>query len=494
MASEAWQTSGPTIARSDVEAALRWVDPVLGAHATSIRLLLLDEESHARVVFEQGPEVFGGNRSLRRREAIVSRRPCVITSRRTPGVSVAILPLVRQGEVLGLLEIVAQDFVIGERLSALEAVSEQTALVIGNLTANDSMPARIDDATDEIPELLKELLAAASQDHAVAAVVRFWHRAGVPAVAWWRAQGGHAFEFVASRGVDRETKQALRRRVDASSAETIIASAIDVMEGALPLVTRARDAVVLLRDPAIGRSTIVTVEAGLGLALDRLALSATVADLVRSIDEGLAWTAHELRSPLLGVERAIDSLDVSLQRLPDREREVLGEAREELHRLTGMVEDVLRWSVGTASIRRRPTDLARLIEESARAVSVLEGSRRLTVESPEVAMVCVDPQLVRIAVENLLRNSLQHAVDDIDVSVDVTASEVTVSVSDAGPGVPSEERAVIFEPFVRGRSAVSGGRGLGLFIAQRVVQAHGGSLWLEPAAVGSVFRMRFPKG
>ena len=68
------------------------------------------------------------------------------------------------------------------------------------------------------------------------------------------------------------------------------------------------------------------------------------------------------------------------------------------------------------------------------------------------------------------------------------------SLHDGGSGVPREERAAIFEPLVRGRSAEHGGRGLGLVIAQRVVEAHGGTLWFDDADPGSIFRMRIPVG
>jgi two-component system sensor histidine kinase TctE len=105
-----------------------------------------------------------------------------------------------------------------------------------------------------------------------------------------------------------------------------------------------------------------------------------------------------------------------------------------------------------------------------------------------------DPLLLRIAISNLVRNSLQHGAGDVEVSVEVTDRDAIVSVADHGPGVESGELAEVFEPFVRGRRAARGGHGLGLFIARRAVQAHGGMLWLENGGGGAVFHMRIPAG
>ena len=355
------------------------------------------------------------------------------------------------------------------------------------------LPETEESLSAAIPGLLHDLLAAISREHTVGTVVRFcWERLNAPAAGWLRASDDHDFRLVISRGIDRETKEMLRRSADTRDADAIVGSLEPKLPKAQQIVTRSRDAVVVVTDPTADTSILETLGAGLGLALDRLTLSNAVADLAGSIDAGLAWTAHELRAPLLGVEKAIDMVATS-DGVPDRERQTLEGAHKELIRLTGVVEDVLRWSVGAASIRKRPTDLSRLVEESAWSVSLLEDGRRLSVDVPRNAMACVDPQLLRMAVENLMRNSLQYARDAVHVTVGLTTREASVSVSDTGPGVPYDQRATIFEPFVRGRDAAKGGRGLGLFIAQRIVEAHGGTLWYEAAVDGSVFSMRFPR-
>ena len=405
-----------------------------------------------------------------------------------------ILPLVYRSEVIGVLEVAAPEHAIGGHLAGLEVVAGQIAIVLSSLGMIRSSIPRLAVSQADIPGLLEELLASSSRQQVVVTVVRFlWERMGVPVAGWLGERDGRALRLVAARGVTRETKGSLRRGSHMADAAGVVRSGGHILGGAEAIVTRSGDAVILLKDVAAPDSHLLKmVETGLGLALERSALSEAVSDLVGSIDEGLAWAAHELRGPLLGIEKALERI-VTTGRPPELDHELLEDARTELHRLTGMVDEVLRWSVGAASIHPRPTDLTTLVKETVRTPALQEDGRRLIVHVPPTAVVQADPQLLRIGIENLIRNALQHARDDIEVTVEISAREATVSVSDTGPGVPSDERATIFEPFMRGRHGARGGRGLGLFITHRVMQAHGGKLWLETASNGSVFRMRFPR-
>ena len=405
-----------------------------------------------------------------------------------------ILPLMYRSEVVGVLEVAASEHAIGAHLAELEVVAGQMAIVLSSLGMIHASSPRMAGSQAEIPGLLHGLLVSSSRQQAVVTTVRFlWDRMGVPVAGWLGERDGRALRLVAARGVTREMKDSLRRGSHMADSASVVTSGGHILGGVEAIVTGSGDAVVLVKSVEASEGHLLEmVEAGLGLALERAALSEAVTDLVGSIDEGLAWTAHELRGPLLGIEKALEGI-VTAPRSADLDHELLEDARAELHRLTDMVDEVLRWSVGAASIRSRPTDLTELVKETVGAPALQERGRRLIVHAPSTAVVDVDPQLLRIAIENLIRNALQHARDDIEVAVEMSAREATVSVSDAGPGVPSDERATIFEPFMRGRHGARGGRGLGLFIAHRVMQAHGGMLWLETASTGSVFRMRFPR-
>jgi signal transduction histidine kinase len=80
----------------------------------------------------------------------------------------------------------------------------------------------------------------------------------------------------------------------------------------------------------------------------------------------------------------------------------------------------------------------------------------------------------------------------VSVVVESEDGVVTVQVRDQGPGLPEGKQEQIFDPFVRGENGHQGGRGLGLFIARRVVEAHGGTISAESRGKGATFRVRLP--
>ncbi|MGH2539923.1 MAG: GAF domain-containing sensor histidine kinase [Actinomycetota bacterium] len=492
---EAFHAPGPTTDISEAaESTFRLVDSALGTPAVSLRLLMLDPTGRLRLVAERTRlEDVGRKRSARRREAVVTKRACVIHLRRPVGASLAIVPLVSRGEALGVLEVGAPGTSIDDRLEAFEAIGEQTASLLRTLGTIEE-GRRLVEASAGVAPLMRDLQDATSPQQAARIVVRFlWGALEVPVAAWLQAMPGEETKLVATRGIGRDVRSALARSGgEPWEVDALVRSGTDVLGGASPILTSAGDAVVLVSGASEDATGLLeTVGACLSLALDRLAHRGVVRELAGSIDAGLAWTAHEIRSPLLGVEKAIDAV-TSRERMRDRDRQLLERAQVDLHRLTSTVNDLLRWSVGAASIRRRRTDLVRLVSETLRSLPVLESGRKIAVDLPEEAVVRVDPLLLRIAVANLVRNALQHGDGDVEVTLEATDGGATVSVSDRGQGVPTDELAVMFEPFVRGRRAALGGQGLGLFIAQRVVQAHGGSLWFEAGVGGPVFRMRIP--
>jgi two-component system OmpR family sensor kinase len=96
----------------------------------------------------------------------------------------------------------------------------------------------------------------------------------------------------------------------------------------------------------------------------------------------------------------------------------------------------------------------------------------------------------------VIRNALAYSPSDAPVTVTVASSleGATVTVRDRGPGIPAAERSRIFDPFARGGAGIQtrGGRGLGLFIARRIVEAHGGSIVVRPVRVGAAFSIELP--
>lgn len=226
----------------------------------------------------------------------------------------------------------------------------------------------------------------------------------------------------------------------------------------------------------------------LGLAFNTMA--ARMQSLVEAQRRLLADVSHELRSPLtrlnLAVELARKAPEASLDRI---EREA---AR--LNELVGEVLDLSRAEANPARERVELHGLAARLVEDAR-VEAEPRAVRMELRAEECA-VTGDPELLRRAVENVLRNAVRFAPEGSAVEIAVSAQGV-VRIRDHGPGVPEAELGRLFEPFYRverDRDRASGGAGLGLAIARRAVELHGGTIAAENAGPGLAVTLRIPAG
>jgi len=120
----------------------------------------------------------------------------------------------------------------------------------------------------------------------------------------------------------------------------------------------------------------------------------------------------------------------------------------------------------------------------------------VTLDVADDLVARAEPRLFARAVENLLRNALRYARERVVVSAWVTEGRLEVAVRDDGPGSPAEARERVFQPFGRldrSRSRAEGGAGLGLAIARRIVERHGGSTGILDAPEGGAeLRTRWP--
>lgn len=200
--------------------------------------------------------------------------------------------------------------------------------------------------------------------------------------------------------------------------------------------------------------------------------------------------SHELRTPLAG---ALIQLDV-LKRAPDREavREKLAQALSHMDRMVTQLLFLANGDMAVAETAPREIDIAALSVEIA---GEIEEGRVEVSASGEPARVTGHPDLLRVLLRNLVRNA-RDAAEGQTVTVVVTGrtGEVRVEVLDRGPGIPEAERAMVFDPFRRGRR---GGTGLGLTVAQRIAGLHDGRIVVADrpgggAAVTAVLRDAAP--
>nr|WP_043817338.1 hybrid sensor histidine kinase/response regulator [Deinococcus maricopensis] len=196
----------------------------------------------------------------------------------------------------------------------------------------------------------------------------------------------------------------------------------------------------------------------------------------------LAETSHELRTPLtalLGYLRRLEREAGATQTLHDAARVA--------ENMTRLVNDLLQLSRGelVQSIEPHFVNLADIV----RAVGRDYGIR---VDSPDIEVVADPGRLTQVFV-NLVSNAIRicGTPDKVRVYAEDHGQDITIDVIDTGPGVPDDVKPRIFDKFYRGKEA--GSAGLGLTIAQQVVQAHGGRIEvLDTPGGGATFRVTLP--
>jgi signal transduction histidine kinase len=215
----------------------------------------------------------------------------------------------------------------------------------------------------------------------------------------------------------------------------------------------------------------------LARAFDRMAASVQQLDQMKG--EFVAHVSHELRTPLTSAKVTLANVQEGIGG-----KESLGRVQEDLDRLIRMVNellDVARIEAGIA-LARQPTDLGGLTKSTVEtlrplakvALSVSGSGDTLELDAARVQQILV----------NLVDNALKYAKSRVDV--EVRGREVRVT--DDGPGVPPEHRERIFEKFSKVETGPKPpGAGLGLSIARKLAQLHGGSLVCE----GNTFVLRF---
>ncbi len=244
-------------------------------------------------------------------------------------------------------------------------------------------------------------------------------------------------------------------------------------------LSRARDAALLL-------SLVAAV--ALGLLSARWNRTAQQAARAETASRMAAMAAHEIRNPL-GVMRA--TVELMRERLgaslADRDRDALQDLLSEIERLRALTEDFL--DLGRdRPLSIAPLDARALLEEAAAAAERSFPAVRVRRELGSLPPLTADSGRLRQVFANLLANAAQaQGSGEIVLSAAAEAGRLVVRVQDFGPGVP--EDLPLFDPFETRRQ---GGTGLGLYIARRLIERHGGTLRLAGGPPGAVFEVSLP--
>jgi signal transduction histidine kinase len=199
--------------------------------------------------------------------------------------------------------------------------------------------------------------------------------------------------------------------------------------------------------------------------------------------------SHELRSPLMTLSAAVDILETRRDEMPERSQAALDLLSVEVGRFSQLVEDLLEISRYDAGAVRLELDEIRLAEFIMQAVRASGNGTNVPVElDSELASVVVQADKRRLArvVANLLDNAQKYADGATGVSLRRVDDGVQIAVEDDGPGIPDDERDIVFERFARGggagRRGSGEGVGLGLALVAEHVRLHGGRVWVEERA------------
>jgi len=242
----------------------------------------------------------------------------------------------------------------------------------------------------------------------------------------------------------------------------------------------------------------------LGRALNAMLGQIESAFREREASEGklrrfVADASHELRTPLAAV-RAYSELFTrgAAERPEDLARSMKGITRES-ERMSLLVEDLLllaRLDEGRPFEQER-VDLAHVVAEAVETARTVEPQRQITSDL-DAATVLGDHDRLRQCVDNLLANVRSHTPEGAPVSVSLRSVDdfAQITVTDAGPGVDSQQLAHVFERFYRAdasRTRASGGVGLGLSIVAAVTEAHGGRVFASSeSGQGATFVIELP--
>jgi PAS domain S-box-containing protein len=220
-------------------------------------------------------------------------------------------------------------------------------------------------------------------------------------------------------------------------------------------------------------------------------------------DDFIGLVSHELRSPMTVITGAINTVLTESERLsPAETRQLLKDASLESESLSHMLGNLLELSRAQAnrlSLFTETISIRKLIEETVDNIKRRSPVHHFITDLPEkLPPVYADELRLERILYNLLENAVKYSPQggDITVSVRSDKERLVIGVSDQGVGISVSDQARLFEPFQRleeSRPDGAGGVGLGLLVCRRLVEAHGGQIWVESEpGQGSTFFFTLP--
>ena len=240
------------------------------------------------------------------------------------------------------------------------------------------------------------------------------------------------------------------------------------------------------------------VENILAQALGQDSTSSAAAEKRDLLERLLARLAHEIRNPLSSLDIHVQLLEEDLGTLAPAMREQLNSRLEiihgELHRLESIVDHFLRLA-GPSALELEPVEISKIVGHTRDLLQPEAAARSIEIAAnlpDSLPVLQADPVRLTQALMNLVINAIQAVERNgrIEVTARINEGSFFLAVRDNGPGIPPERLAHIFDPYFTTKPE---GSGLGLWIAQQIITAHGGTLKAQNGSSGgAIFTMTLP--
>jgi signal transduction histidine kinase len=222
-------------------------------------------------------------------------------------------------------------------------------------------------------------------------------------------------------------------------------------------------------------------------------------------DEFVSMASHQLRTPLTSVKGYISMvLEGDVGKITNMQRQLLGEAFTSSERMVHLINDFLnvsRLQTGKFMLEAKPIDLSKVVAQEVDSLQTTANARGLKLQYrvPSVfPILYIDEGKIRQVIMNFIDNAIYYSSEETAIKIElaVEGGEAVFKVRDTGIGVPKKEQSHLFTKFFRATNARKqrpDGTGVGLFLAKKVIVAHGGDIVFESVeGEGSTFGFRLP--
>jgi signal transduction histidine kinase len=287
----------------------------------------------------------------------------------------------------------------------------------------------------------------------------------------------------------------------------VAASVTDGLRQLAKAANQLADGNLQARTPVTGRDEVAQVSIAFNEMADQLEKAAQEREEMETLRRDLiAWTSHDLRTPLTSIRVMIEALHDGLVTDEETRQRYYQTIRADIVALNGIINDLFELSqleAGGPPLQLENHSLRDLISDTLESFRPLAEKKHITIEGEvdeTLDPVWMNASKVGRVLSNLISNALQYTPEGGRVYVRAARNGmgVEVVVKDTGPGFEEEDIPRIFEKFYRGeqaRSRATGGAGLGLAIARGIVEAHGGRMWAaNENGSGAVVGFSLPQG